>query len=78
MPTKDDIELHERLARIETLLLANDVDHNEIKELLKHVLSNDKDKLERITVLEQKLKHLKATMYIFLVPLGAGIARWFI
>lgn len=87
--TRDDIIIHERLTRIETMLeesiKTNETCHERIEEMLDHILGNDKDKLDRITELEQeaavtrtKLKHTKAFLFMILAPLAAGIIKWFI
>lgn len=85
MPDNDTIEVHERLARMEAILEAiqKSLDHQQQSdekqdEKLDQILHNDKDKLQRIATTEEKVKHIKATLWLFAVPLAAGIAKWFI
>ena len=82
---QDKIEVHERLARMEAILEAikealedqKRCDEQQDKKL-DEILHNDKDKLQRITTTETQIKNLKATLWLFAVPLAAGIAKWFI
>jgi hypothetical protein len=79
------VELHERLATIEELLrhlVKEQEDQKECDEKLDEkidkILENDKDKLQRITKNEQTIKNVKAILWLFLVPIAAAIARWFV
>ncbi len=81
----DTIEVHERLARMEALLEAiqeslrdqKNCDANQDIKLDK-ILENDKDKLQRITKTEVKVKNIKATLFVFAGAISAAVARWFI
>ena len=79
------VGLHERLARIEEMLkhlICEQDDQKQcddkLDEKIDKILDNDKDKLQRITKNEQTIKNVKAILWLFLVPVSAGIARWFI
>lgn len=81
---ENTIEVHERLASIETLLEAlkqaideQREDDKDLDEKIDKILENDKDKLQRITTTEEKLKNIKTTLWLFAVPIAAAIARWF-
>ena len=89
MVTKDDVVVHGRLTRIETLLeestKSNEECHERIEEMLDHILQNDKEKLERINQLEQeaavtktKLKNVKVYCFLILTPLAASVVKWFV
>ena len=88
MPGDDTIEVHERLARMEALLEAIQMalqaqEKNDEKQDVKldKILENDKSKLQRITITEEKVKNIKATLWVFVVPLVAvlvnAVARLF-
>jgi DNA repair ATPase RecN len=82
---EDTIKVHERLARMETLLEAiqqalqdqKKCDENQDDKLDK-ILENDKDKLQRITKTEERIKNIKTALWLFLVPIAAAITRWFV
>ena len=84
-PNNDTIEIHERLTRIETILDSihkaleeqKECDDKQDKKLDK-ILHNDIDKLQRIARTEESIKNIKATLWVFVAPLAAGIAKWFI
>ena len=89
MPTgkevQERIELHERLARIEELLRHITEEQKEQKQddekldgKIDKILDNDKNKLERIAKTEQKVKNIKATMFVFLAAIAGALARWFV
>jgi len=82
-------DIKERLAKLEGLLerlfveLANNQTsqenfHGRIETKTDRLLTNDTKKLQRIAKNETSLKNLKATMWVFLVPIAAAVARWFI
>jgi hypothetical protein len=78
----NNVEVHERLARIEAILEAIKDDLQDQKECdekqdvkLDQILSNDKDKLQRITKTEEKVKNVRATLWIFAVPLAGVLIK---
>jgi len=75
MQHEDDQELA-KIQREDNLRLEKKVDQ---------ILHNDKDKIEKINNVQgevirvkETVKNIKAILWVFLVPLAAGIARWFI
>jgi chromosome segregation ATPase len=86
MPGDEDnkIEVHERLASIETLLEAlkqaiedQREDDKDLDKKIDKILENDKDKLQRITKTEERVKNIKTTLWLFAAPIAAAVARWF-
>ena len=82
-------DIKERLAKLEGLLerivvelspnqVCQENFHGRIETKTDRLLANDTKKLQRIAKNETSLKNLKATMWVFLVPIGAAVARWFI
>ena len=88
-PTKNEIELHERLARMETHLeqLLVTLDKQEERRVkcdedqtdkIDQILSNDKDKLQRLATVEERVSNIKTTLWLFLLPISGALAKWFV
>ena len=81
----NNVEVHERLARIEAMLEAikeslkdqKDCDEKQ-DDKLDQILHNDKDKLQRITKTEVTVKNIKSTLWAFLIPLSIAVGKMFI
>ncbi len=92
MSSDETIRIHERLSCIETMLsniAATLEEQNQydlkIDEKIDKILNNDKDKLMHlvkldgeINTLKNSLKYIKYTLYIFLAPICAALAKWFV
>lgn len=83
-----NIELHERLAKIEVILeeirkSIEDQKKSDEKqdEKLDKILGNDLGKLQRIAVLEEKQRNIKALLWALAIPAMTGFGRvvwgWF-